>query len=132
MKNKRCLPAQLLGLALLLASAAPTAAQSGKPVLRNHATPVERAQEQTQELKRDLRLTPAQEARVFQINLAAAQKRSDMAHLKGTTAGENAAVSIRTEQERDIRALLTSAQQALWAAREKQQTRPVGKPAPRR
>ncbi len=95
--------------ALLIFSASALFAQQGGGMGGN-ATPEQRAARQTERMKDQLKLTPAQEPKVLAVNLKYAKKTEDLKKISDTAAQRKSFISLVSQQEAEMKPILTADQ----------------------
>ena len=72
-----------------------------------HRTPEERAQRQTERMKDQLKLTPAQEPKVYAINLKYAKKMESSMNVRDTAAQRKEFTAMNRQKETEMKGILT-------------------------
>ncbi len=75
-----------------------------------NATPEQRAARQTERMKDQLKLTPAQEPKVLAVNLKYAKKTEDLKKISDTAAQRKSFISLVSQQEAEMKPILTADQ----------------------
>jgi hypothetical protein len=75
-----------------------------------NATPEERAKRQTEMMKTQLTLTPAQEPKVAAINLKYARKMEDVRKIQDTAVQHKTAKGIQSQKDNELKGVFTAAQ----------------------
>ncbi len=100
----------LIALAALFIFSISSVYAQGSGMGRGNATPEERAKRQTERMKDELKLTPAQEPKAQAINLKYAKKMEDVRKLTDTAAQRKSMMELNKQKETELKTVLTPEQ----------------------
>ena len=99
-----------MALAILLSITVTTMHAQMPGMGRGNATPEERSKRQTEKMKEDLKLTPAQESKVEAINLKYAKKMEDVRKISDTAVQRKTVMGLAKQKEAELKPILTADQ----------------------
>ncbi|MEI6683976.1 MAG: hypothetical protein WCO44_15200 [Bacteroidota bacterium] len=97
----------LIALAALFIFSVSSVYAQGNGMGRGGATPEERAKRQTERMKEELKLTPAQEPKAEAINLKYAKKVEDVRKITDTAVQRKSLLELNKQKTAELKAVLT-------------------------